>query len=403
MPVVTAVTGASAAPVAAGTGNRWVRVGHSWDADARTAGVAAARSALDTPEPKLLIVFASLEYDLPELLAGVRSVSGDVPLIGCSTSGEIGPVVAPSSSVVVACLGGAFDVSTCSATGLQEHTRAVGEQVVRGLLPLPDTKHRVVLMLTDALAGDQQEMIRGAYGLLGATVPMVGGGAGDSFGTLTSRQLHNGQILQDSVIAAVIGSDGPIGLAVRHGWHHHGDPMVVTASQGNQVLTLDDRPALDLYLDRHDAPDGIARDPAAFAEFGLTRPLAVARRGDVAVRHVIGADIDARSIICAAPVPKGAAAWLASGDAHSLLNAADTACAEAVEQLGSVPVAGLLVFDCGGRRPVLGEAGTIAEQETMVKRAAGGAFAGFYSCGEIARTKGVHGFHNQTIVALALS
>jgi hypothetical protein len=402
--VVTAVTGASVAgPVAAGTGRRWVRVGHSWDDDARRAGILATRAALDAPEPKLLIVFASLEYDLPELLAGVRSVSGDVPLIGCSTSGEIGPVLAPSHAVVVVCLGGAFAVSATSATGLQEHTRRVGEEVARGLLPLPEAKHRLVLMLTDALSGDQQEMIRGAYGVLGATVPMVGGGAGDSFGTLTSRQLHNGQILLDSVIAAAIASDGPIGLAVRHGWHHHGDPMVVTASSGNAVLTLDDRPALDLYLDRHDAPEGIASDPRAFAEFGLTRPLAVARRGDVAVRHVIGADLAARSITCAAPVPKGAAAWLASGDAESLLGAADDACADAIEQLGGVPLAGLLVFDCGGRRSVLGEAGVLAEQEAMAKRASGAAFAGFYSCGEIARTKGVHGFHNQTIVALALS
>jgi hypothetical protein len=123
----------------------------------------------------------------------------------------------------------------------------------------------------------------------------------------------------------------------------------------------------------------------------------------VAVRHVIGADLAARSVTCAAPVPKGAAAWLASGDAQSLLAAADAACADAIEQLGGVPPAGLLVFDCGGRRSVLGPAGVRAEQEAMAKRAAGAAFAGFYSCGEIARTRGVHGFHNQTIVALALS
>jgi hypothetical protein len=402
--VVAAVTGASvAAPVAAGTGNRWVRVGQSWDTDARTAGVAAVRAALEAPDPKLLIVFASLTYDLPELLAGVRSVSGDVPLIGCGTSGEIGPELAPERSVVVICLGGSFAVTTAAASGLTHGSRGVGEAVARDLLPLPDSKHRLVLLFTDSLAGDQQEVIRGAYSVLGATVPLLGGGAGNDYGNVTSEQIHDGQIYRDSIVAAVVGTDSPFGVSIRHGWQWHGAPMMVTASNGYEVLTLDDRSALDVYLDRHGAPEHIANDADAFAAFALTHPLAMARRGDVAVRSVLRADLANRSIVCATRVPKGTAAWVASGEAESLLNAADAACADAIGQLGGVPLAGLLVFDCAGRRSVLGPAGVAAEQEAMARHASGAGFGGFYSCGEIARTKGVHGFHNQTIVALALS
>lgn len=385
------------------TRRRSVRVGHSWDPVAGRAGAAAAGEALrDVPVPRLLVVFASFGYDLPELVAAVGAVSGGVPVIGCSAAGEIGPGPALRLGVVVICLGGEFAVTTAVAVGLHDGPRRVGESVARALLPLPDTRNRVVLMLTDALAGDQQEMIRGAYAILGATVPIIGGGAGDNMRMETSRQFHGERVLQDAVVAAVIGTDSEIGLSVRHGWHRQGDAIVVTGSAGNDVYTLDDRPALDVYLDRHAAPGGVEYDAAAFAEFALTRPLAVARRGDLAIRHVRGADPVARSLICAGAVPRGAAAWLATGDESSTLAAMDAACVEAIARLGDAPLLALLLFDCVGRRAVLGSEGVLVERDLMEQRVAGAPLAGFYTYGEIARMRGVNGFHNQTVVALAL-
>jgi hypothetical protein len=383
-------------------GHRWVRVGHRWDASAWEAGAGAAREACDGPEPKLLVVFASFGYDLRDLLDGVTEAAGDVPVIGCSTAGEIGPGPALSQGVVAVGFGGDFTVSTTYATGLQERARDVGEEVAAGLLPLPDTGRGVVIMLTDALCGDQQEMIRGAYSVLGATVPLVGGGAGDNMRMVTSRQFYGGKILQDGVVAAHIGTQGPIGLAIRHGWHCEGTAMVVTASAGNEVHEFDDRPALDVYLERHQAPAGVDTDPHAFAEFALTRPLAVARRGDIAVRHVLGADPDARALVCAGGVPRGAAAWLASGDVASTLAAVDSACADAISGLGDASPLALLVFDCAGRRAILGDDGIMIERKTMASRAGSAPLAGFYTYGEVGRIKGVTGFHNQTVVALAL-
>jgi hypothetical protein len=62
----------------------------------------------------------------------------------------------------------------------------------------------------------------------------------------------------------------------------------------------------------------------------------------------------------------------------------------------------LFAFDCIARRGVLGDAGIRTEID-MVSRMAGDApVAGFYTYGEIARTRGVTGFHNQTLVVLAV-
>lgn len=385
-----------------GPARRWVRVGHAWDRHAREAGAAAARTARDGVEPKLLVVFASFSYDLGELLDGVLEVAGEVPVIGCSTATPIGPGTPGHDGVVVVGFGGDFTVTTGCGADLSARIRDVGEELGVSLLPLPDTTHRVALLLTDPLAGDQQEMIRGAYGALGATVTLAGGGAGDQMPIVTSRQFYGGKVLQNTVVGALLGTDGPVGLAIRHGWQCGGDPMVVTASRGYDAHTFDDQPALDVYLNQHDAPQGIEYEDVAFAEFALTRPLAIGRRGEVAVRHVLGADPSNRTLICAGPMPKGGTAWLATGDAASAIAAAGDACTDSIAQLNGAPPLVLLVFDCVGRLALLGDDGATAEH-AMIHAAAGNTpVAGLYTYGEIGRRKGATGFHNQTFVALAL-
>lgn len=73
----------------AGSSARWFAVGHASGADVREAGAEATARALERDDARLLVVFCSDSYDLGELLAGIRTEAPDVPLIGCSTAGEI--------------------------------------------------------------------------------------------------------------------------------------------------------------------------------------------------------------------------------------------------------------------------------------------------------------------------
>jgi hypothetical protein len=86
-----------------------------------------------------------------------------------------------------------------------------------------------------------------------------------------------------------------------------------------------------------------------------------------------------------------------------VLGATDQACEAAIGAIGDRPPLGLLAFDCAARRGVLGDDGISREVERVTRQADGAPVAGFYSYGEIARTSGVSGFHNQTIVVLAVS
>ena len=384
---------------------RWMAVGKA-DGETADAAARACDQAIVGEDPRLLVVFCSQSHDLQTLVDTICDRSGDVPLIGCSTAGEYAGSGPGENGVVVTALGGpGFSVSTAAATGAAEGLRQSGADAAACMQDVDaDLPHRVLMLLTDGLAGDQQEIVRGAYSVLGASVPLVGGCAGDDLAMKATYQLHGRQVMTDSVVSAAIASDSPLGIGVRHGWRRVGEPMLVTESANNRVYTLDERPALQVYLDRLGAPEEARTDAEAFTRFALTHPLGMSRRsGEEQVRFIGGADFSDGSLSTIAEVPSGALVWSMEGDDESVLAATNSACDDALASLEGRPALGVLAFDCIARRGILGDDGIKTEVERVAERAGGAPVAGFYSYGEIARTSGVSGFHNQTLVVLSVS
>jgi hypothetical protein len=383
--------------------DRWFGVGSCEGARER-AGVAAVNDALIHDDPKLLIVFCSQAYDLAALLSQIRARAGHVPLIGCTTAGEIAASGPSDASVVVTALGGSgFAVRTGVATRASQNLREAGARVARSLPDRGDLPHKVLLLLSDGLAGDQQEIVRGAHGVLGAGVPLVGGCAGDDLKMSQTFQFYDDRVLTDGVVAAGIASAAPLGIGVRHGWRRVGEPMLVTSSMSNRVYTLDDRPALDAYLQHLGVTEPAQPDQEGLARLALTHPFGLSRpNGEDQVRFIGGGDFAERSLSCIAEVPQGALVWIMEGGTQSVLEATDAACGDSLAALGGRPPLGMIAFDCIARRNVLGEGGIRNEIDRLCAVAPGTPVAGFYTYGEIARTRGVLGFHNQTLVVLSI-
>jgi hypothetical protein len=384
--------------------DRWFGVGSC--EGARGAGARAADDALLHDDPKLLLVFCSQAHNLGQLLGEIRERAGNVPLIGCTTAGQIATAGPSDTGVVVAALGGSgFAVQTTVAAGASGNLREAGACVARGLPDRADLPHKVMLLLSDGLSGDQQEMVRGAHGVLGAAVPLVGGCAGDDLKMSRTFQFYDDRVLTDSVVAAGIASNAPLGIGVRHGWRRIGEPMLVTSSRSNRVYTLDDRPALDAYLKHLGVTEPVHQDQEGLARLALTHPLGLVRsNGEDQVRFIGGGDFAERSLSCIADVPQGALVWIMEGDTRSVLEATDAACGDSLGALGECPPLGMIAFDCIARRAVLGEGegGIQSEIDRLTRMASGVPLAGFYTYGEIARTRGVRGFHNQTLVLLSI-
>jgi hypothetical protein len=383
---------------------RWMGVGRSADARSRAAAVAAARAALRGDEPKLLIAFVAITQDPTAALAGLREVAPGVPVIGCTTHGEIGPGGPADGTVTVAAIGGpGFSVSTAVAEHVSGRQREAGTELAGCATVVADRPHRVLLLLTDGLVRDQESILRGCYGVLGASVPLFGGAASDGWRMTGSYLLGDDRVLTNAAVAVTIASEAPLAVSVRHGWTKVGDAMIVTSSGDGRVYTLDDRPALDVYLDRLGAPAAAYTDADAFMTFALARPLGVQRRSGVEARNLsTEIDIEGRSIGGGGNIDHGGLTWAMTGDEQSILAATDAACHDAIAGLHGQPPVGLLTFSCAALRAVLGDDGIQREGERLDKWADGVPFAGFYTYGEIARVRGIDGFHNQTLAVLAL-
>lgn len=387
------------------TQRRWFGSGRSCQSDAGAAGAEAAREALAGRQASLVMVFCPAGIDYTAMLDGVRSEAGNVPLIGCTGIAQLAQVGPAEASVVVSVLGGdGFEVRISAALNVQSGQRAAGEQVAATVQELT-REHKLLVLLADGLAGEQHELVRGAYSVVGGTVPLAGGCAADNYVYEKTFQFiadaDGVRVMSDAVVAAAIGSDAPIGVGVAHGWRKSGEPMVVTSSSGGTVYALDGEPALTVFSERVSAPQSLAPDSAAFRYFAMQHPLGMSRRSGEDIRVIHEGNVADGSIKSLVAVPQGALLWSMETDREGLLSSVDDAYAEAVEPLDGLPPIGFLAFDCGVRFMFLEPDGVRAEVAKFVHRAAGAPFGGFYTYGEIARTRGARGMHHLTLVIVA--
>jgi hypothetical protein len=383
--------------------HRWFGAGQSSAADSAKAGAEAAAEAIGGRTPKAVFVFCSVAHDLPALLAAVRAEAGpDAAIAGSTTLGEMGSAGVTDAGVAITAIGGdGFTVHTRVARIDPADPRAAGAaaaETIRGL----HRDNRVLMLFCDGLAARPHEIVRGAYSAAGALVPLVGGFGGDDRRFEATYQFCGDEVLTGAVVGVGLGSDGPIGVGVAHGWKRIEPPMIVTKSQGGHIYELDGQPALDVLLHRNDF-HGTAAE--FFSRNLQLQPLGLSRRSGEDIRVIHAGSDDERSVWGTADMPQGALVWPMTADRRALLDGATASCAEATAQLDGLAPLGAIMFDCGGRRAGLTESGGDLNDEIAAIRTAldGAPFAGFYTLGEIARVRGALGMHALTLVTLALA
>ena len=111
-----------------------IRSMHSCAADARQAAREFYEGVIQ-PDTEAVVFFCSSEYDLDALAKELRTLFGEVPLIGCTTAGEIGPAGYRTRSLS----GISFPAGACTAVAgrlgeLQEFSIARGQAFAHSLL-----------------------------------------------------------------------------------------------------------------------------------------------------------------------------------------------------------------------------------------------------------------------------
>lgn len=415
-PLVNGQAGASRLDWAsARPGRLAVGIGTSESDDADTAGRAAATVAmgrLNGVAPGLVIVYASVRYDLPAVLGGIRAVTGRTPLVGASSSGHLheGRLTEPGRGVSVLLLGGdRYRFGVAAAFGLHDDPFATGSVLAaaaRSTLDGP-VPHSVLLALPCGLDVNLEQFIDGIHRVAGAAVPVVGGAASDDRQMRRTYVFHDGEVLTDAAVGVWIASPRPLRVIAGHGWQPRGLPMEITGFDGPLIRSIDGRPAMEVFQQQlEDAisanhPGGNFPDPAPgesavrLAETG--RCLGIIEPDGTRMLRGVFAERDGR-VRTWLPLPPYAAVQIMTCTTDQLLDVCDEIGAEA--EAG--PDAGvLLVFSCMSRLRLLG--GRRAEEARRLQDAAGRVpVFGFYSFGELASTTSDNGVHNATLTALAL-
>lgn len=364
---------------------------------------AASMAPLGSEAPALVMVFTTPRYELPALLSGIRSITGDTLLIGATASGEIvhGEYLGFGAGVAVMSMtAGPYRFGVASASHIRNDLVGGGQTIARASREIAGpSPHASMVLLADSLLGDLQQIVHGVYRVTGPTVSLAGGCAGDEAKFVRTLVFHNGEILEEGAVGLWIASEHPLRVATRHGWKPLGLPLLITRAESTEIIQIGGRPAAEVYEEQLGFAQGQLKDedfwPTALRHpFGLLQP-----DGSVVIRTPRARTADGRLKIQGAPPPAGGAIQIMTATPDMLLDVTEAVVAEALSNRTEAGV--LLAFSCAARATIFAQ--RTVEETRRIQAAAGSIPTfGFYCCAEFARTSGVLGTHNATLTALAL-
>lgn len=334
------------------------------------------------------------------VFASLRSNSPTALIVGCSTGTAVaGSQLAENAATAVAVSLQHSQVRLASVKIEGASSLEAGRQIAAQLVG-PDLAG--VFVLSDGLNVNGSSLVEGLQSVLGPSVPIGGGLAGDGAAFASTLVSANGEP-SENVVAALgfYGDKVTMKLGAAHGWDDFGPIRRVTRAEGNVLYELDGEPALDLYK-RY-----LGEEAENLPASALLYPLLVINpidASDEVVRTILAVDHDARTMTFAGDIPDGWSARLMRGVFDNLTSGASEAAARA-RGYDDLEGQGLAVLvSCVGRRLLMGQSAEDEVEATAEVLADDFYQVGFYSYGEIATgvTQGHCGLHNQTMTVLTL-
>ncbi|KAF0107520.1 MAG: hypothetical protein FD146_1554 [Anaerolineaceae bacterium] len=374
-------------------------VGQARALDGRETGLQAthqALNALGSAAPILGVVIASYQYEAQQVINGVASLTGNMPLIGFSAPAGMTSAGLHPHSVVVALLAATDARAEVQwLAGYTQGSREVSQQLADLLKRKPKQPS---ILFVDGFNADAEQLCAS----LPAGVNLVG--------ALSSGDLHSGNAYQiggtqsgaGGLALARLEGQIRVGVGTGHGWQPVGTHFRVTRSRGFWVRTLDGRPASESYARLFGYP---AREWAFPPLNHLARlyPLGLEQSDHaLQVRSPLRIEADG-SFRMNAAVSDGSDAYLLTGS----LSACQAAAKEAVQQAqaaleGARPVLALVLTDVAWQMLFEAQPGAdiAAVQEAL---GPGVPLAGGYTLGQIVPGgKGVPQFLNQHMVVILI-
>ena len=274
--------------------------------------VAAAREAAEAAlvnvgRPDSALLWATPDYaaGIPALLEAAAATLGTEMLVGATAHGVLaGGRDCESGPAVSVLAQSGLEAQPFFLPDLAKECESAGEEIASRLGGSPRPEDLVVLF-PDPRSLDVRSLLAGVGESL-APARIVGAGAADPVSALP-LQWCGTRAESGGLAGMVLRAPRPVRVGVTQACRPVSELLTVTRFQGNWLLELDGRPALDVY--REVARGPLAEDlrrAAAFLLIALPRdPGAPLSPGGYLVRHAVGFDPAQKAFALPEPVERG--------------------------------------------------------------------------------------------------
>jgi hypothetical protein len=348
--------------------------------------------------PDLVLLFVSSRYDVPRVLDGVHSrLPEGTPLVGCSAFAEIDAEAALTASVTA--MGLVLDnmelrTFEVAGRGADSFTRGLeAGEALRDFAPA------LIITFPDVLELNATRFLLGLQETVGKTIPIVGGASADDGAFRETHQIHGRRVMSGGAVGVAL--KGPIKLATaaKSGYTPIGATHTSTrVENGNVVLEIDKRPALDLYRDY--LRERTSEMPAVSIEFPIGVVggiLGTQRQSDdslLLVRAIFKTDEARGALILGGDIPEGAELRVTRATKQDVIRGAEEATDAALKVMPDPDLA--LIFSCMSRKTVLGLRFKDECHASFKRLPKDLPKAGFYTFGELSPVQGVTMHHEST-------
>lgn len=339
--------------------------------------------------PTVAIVFCSIIQDRKALIDFFNEKNIDV--FGATTAGEIIDDEVMEQTTVMMLL----DMKKENYKIVYEEggdTYKISNNLVR--LAKKSFSNPSIIIISSGLTIDAEQIIKGAKDA-DKNIPLYGGLAGDDLTMKASYVFSNQFESSKGIIALVLDNEKILvqGIATS-GWDNIGIEKIITRSDGNIVYTIDDEPAVDVFVKFFKFTESVNNKAEIIAMNFAQYPLQLKKdNGNVVLRAPLMVDIESKALIFAGGIPQGSKVKFSVPPGFDLIEKT----AERISLLKksiSDPDA-VLMFSCKARHLALGP--MTADEASKIRSIWDKPLIGFFTYGEIGTAdNSICDFHNET-------
>lgn len=275
--------------------------------------------------------------------------------------------------------------------GSDESTDRLTEEISSRL---SDNEQTTLFLIFDAMVPNIATMLEQIYLGLADRVHYMGVNAGSETFQPIPCLFDSEKLIQNGVLALMLQDHE--GAVLEHGYQAPSHMVAATATEGNRVISIDWRPAFEVYSERIQEQYGVEITRENFYQYSVHFPFGIIRADDEVLVRIPVALEDDGSLFCVGEVPANSVLTLLEAPKERSLHTTE----KLSQRLAGLPSGrDILLFYCAGRRMHLGEASCL-ELEALQQCVGDRQLFGALSLGEIgsSRQSGYPLFHNATLV-----